>query len=73
MVDCNWLTDEQHQKAKKLQQEVPLTDSERLFLRDVKVAFAEVRPDTFGSRSSSDSDKEDGDGKYPGKGKEERK
>jgi len=73
MVDCNWLTDEQHQKAKKLQQEVPLTDAERRFLRDVKVALAEVRSDTFGSSSSSDSDKEDGDGKDPGKGKEERK
>jgi len=61
MVDCDMLTDEQHERAKKLQKEVPLTETERRFLRDVKVALAELRPEVFGNDdSSTNSDTEDG-------------
>jgi len=54
------LTDEQHERAKKLQKEVPLTETERRFLRDVRVALAELRPEVFGNDdSSTNSDTED--------------
>jgi len=74
MVDCDMLTDAQHEQAKKLQKEVPLTEAERRFLRDVRVALAELRPDAFGSNgSTSNSDSEDdSDPPGPGNGKEER-
>jgi len=69
MVDCDMLTDAQHEQA-----EVPLTEAERRFLRDVRVALAELRPDAFGSNgSTSNSDSEDdSDPPGPGNGKEER-
>jgi len=71
MVDCDWLSDEQHHKAKKLQQDIPLTEAERRFLREVKVALVELHPDKFGSNSSSNSDTEDDEQANPKNGKEE--
>jgi len=49
MVDCDMLTDAQHEQTKKLQKEVPLTEAELRFLRDVRVAPAELHPDAFES------------------------
>jgi len=61
LVDCDFLTDEQHEHVKKLQKEIPLTEAERRYLKDVRVALAELRPDAFGSDTSSNSDSESGD------------
>jgi len=72
MVDCDWLSDEQHQRAKKLQREVPLTEAERRFLRDVKIALADIRSDTFGSNSSENSGTEDEEEQEPENWKEDR-
>jgi len=69
MVDCDWLSDEQHHKARKLQKEIPLTEAERRFLREVKVALAEISPDTFGPNSDSNSDTEDDEETNPINGK----